>query len=292
MDRADIECELNRSPPGSSVEFPHSQELISDPGHRVERENTITIQTSSSSDDEDGLFQATVSAPTRTRRKLRDGETSSSLSALNLTSDDSSDFDIAPRNFTLNQEIQEYLKNPFRKGKRQRKKKRNRFLVRRKWPRRVTKSKPQHFITLAERRRRPIDREIKFPFTPYKCLPFTLYFSNEQYVLGGFLNHIKNLKYERTLKSSLKEMEMDEEMENENFQMRKYSYLDEDGPLSPISEPGENLNEEEAEEEVKVVENSTFILNCQVPSKKNWQEKKTKEKKAKGKKRSAASDKT
>lgn len=60
----------------------------------------------------------------------------------------------------------------------------------------------------------------------------------QQFVLGGFLNHIKNLKYERSLKESLKDMNVDEDLENEDFQMRKYSYMDEDGPLSPISESG------------------------------------------------------
>lgn len=65
-------------------------------------------------------------------------------------------------------------------------------------------------------------------------------------------------------------MNVDEDLENEDFQMRKYSYMDEDGPLSPISESGENNNEDEGEEEVQIVENSTFILDCQVPSKKNW----------------------
>ncbi|XP_069613535.1 TATA box-binding protein-associated factor RNA polymerase I subunit D isoform X2 [Ranitomeya imitator] len=226
--------------------------------------------TASSSEDDTSLFQDAVScAPTRTRRR----QTITPLSS--TTSDDSSDSDLSSRNLSLSQQIAEYLKNPFRrrsKRKRQKskKKKKKRPAKQSKSPR-VTARRPFYSIPLEERKRRLIDKGIPFPCAPLKYLPFKQYFEYEQHVLGGFLNHIKDLKYENTLKSSLKDMNVDEDGESEDFQMRKYSYLDEDGSLSPISEPGENLEGDEAEEEVKVVENSEFILDCQVPSKKKWQ---------------------
>lgn len=263
MDYSDIECEQNRSPAEGEVEYPYSQELIS------ESEDRAGCETGSSA-DESSLFQAEEScAPTRTGRLQRSkGQALQSLSAINLTSDDSSDSDFTP----LTQKIADYLKNPYCKWGKQKKKKtrKNRFLVRRKGLQRGTKRKPKYSIPLEERKRRMLDKGIQFPFTPFKYLPFNLYFPYEQFVLGGFLNHITNIKSERSLKESLKDMNMNEDLENEDFQIRKYSYLDEDGPISPISEPGENINEDEAEEEVKIVENSAFILDCQVPSKKKW----------------------
>ncbi|XP_073431062.1 TATA box-binding protein-associated factor RNA polymerase I subunit D isoform X2 [Dendrobates tinctorius] len=231
-----------------------------------ERESENPSITASSSEDDASLFQDAVScAPTRTRRKQTITPVSST------TSDDSSISDYV----TLSQQIAEYLKNPFRKRrkrKRQKSKKRKkkRPAKQSKSPR-VTVNRPFYSIPLEERKRRLIDKGIPFPCAPLKYLPFKQYFEYEQHVLGGFLNHVKDLKYENTLKSNLKKMSVDEDEESEDFQMRKYSYLDDDGSLSPISEPGENLEGDEAEEEIKVVEISEFILDCQVPSKKKWQ---------------------
>lgn len=263
MDRSDIVCEQNRSPAEGEGGYPNSQELFSGSERRTDCET-------GSSGDENSLFQAEETcAPTRTGRLQRSkGQTLSSLSPINVIPDNSSD---------LSQGIEEYLKNPFGKWGEQKKKKikkkktkKKRYLVTSKRSWRAMKRKPRYSIPMEERGRRLLDQGIQFPFTPLKYLPLKQYFPYEQFVLGGFLNHIKNLKYERSLKESLKDMNVDEDLENEDFQMRKYSYMDEDGPLSPISESGENNNEDEGEEEVQIVENSTFILDCQVPSKKNW----------------------
>lgn len=265
VDRSDIECEQNRSPAEDEVEYPYSQELFSGSERRTDCET-------SPSGDENSLFQAEeICAPTRTGRLQRSNrQTLRSLSTVSRTSDDSSDSDSLP----LPQEIAEYLKNPFcREGKKKKKKTRkNRCLVRSNGSQRGTKKqnirKPKHSIPLEERERRLRDQGIQFPFTPLKYLSYKQYFPYEQFVLGGFLNHVKDLKFEHSLKESLNDM--NEDLENENLPMGKYSYMDEDGPLSPISESGENINEDEAEEEVKIVENSAFIVDCQVPSKKNW----------------------
>ncbi|XP_044143709.1 TATA box-binding protein-associated factor RNA polymerase I subunit D [Bufo gargarizans] len=261
MDRSEVEGELDSGSAGCSVP------LIPDSEHRPERENL----SSTSETDENCLFQDAVSYPLR-RTRIRRGQKQKlkSSSASNSSSDNTS--------LSLKTEISEFVKHPFRNWRRwkQSKTRKIRSLVKGKRPRRrktATKHK-QYSVPLEERRHRLFDKGIKFPFTPLKYLPLKLYFTYEQFVLGGFLNRVKKLKYERSLKQSLKNIEEDENLKNENFGIREYSYLDEDESLSPISDPGENLNEDEAEEEVKVVENSAFIVNCQVPSKKNWQRKK------------------
>ncbi|XP_056412433.1 TATA box-binding protein-associated factor RNA polymerase I subunit D [Hyla sarda] len=272
MDHPNLECELAISSAEGNEEYPDGQELITDSEHRPESGNFPTTNETCSSDD--SLFQdPRTYSPTRTRRIRSDKEQTSSF--MNITSDDSSDY------LPMGQKIADYLKKPsrkWRKIKKKRKRVKKYFTTSKGSLKGFTKRK-FYSISSEERRRRLIDQGIQFHFTPLKHLPFKLYFEYEQFVLGGFLNHIKNLKYERSLKESLKDMKMDEDLENENFQMRKYSYLDEDGPLSPISEPGENLNEDEAEEEVEVVETSAFILDRQVPSKEDWQIKKKKKKK-------------
>ncbi|KAG9464737.1 TATA box-binding protein-associated factor RNA polymerase I subunit D [Eleutherodactylus coqui] len=257
MDNSVPECEPSRSSIEGDVE---------DPG--TEGENPSTTIGSSSLQTADGC------PPTRTKRTRGEG-----LEIRTFVFESSSDESSIPRYQTLAEEKAEFFKNPFRrwqqpKAQKKRKKKKRfyRFFVNRKEvaqrflvKKRVRRSVPKH-----ERKRRMFDRGTKFPFTPLKYLPFKLYFSYEQLVVGGFLNQIKNLKYERSLKESLKDMEIDEDSENEDFDLRQYSYMDENGPISPISEPEENLNEEEAEK-IKVVETSTFIVDAQVPTKNEWQ---------------------
>ncbi|XP_073521254.1 TATA box-binding protein-associated factor RNA polymerase I subunit D [Phyllobates terribilis] len=257
------ECEVNQISGESSGNYFRIQALNCD---SIQGSENLSV-TASSSEDDDSLFQDAVSClPTRTRKKQ------TRTPVLSSTSDDSTVSDLSSRNLTLTQQI-EYLKNPFRKRskrKKQKTKKKKPSAKLSKSPR-DTVRRSFYSIPLEERKRRMIDKGIPFPCTPSKYLPFKQYFAYEQLVLGGFLNHIKDLKYENTLKRSLKDMNVDGDGESEDFEMRKYSYMDEDGSLSPISEPGENLEEDEAVEEVKVVETSEFILDCQVPSKKKWQ---------------------
>ncbi|XP_040280756.1 TATA box-binding protein-associated factor RNA polymerase I subunit D [Bufo bufo] len=259
------EGELDSGSAGCSVP------LIPDSEHRPERENL----SSTSETDENCLFQDAVSYPLRNTRIRRGQKRKLKSSSASISSSDDT-FNVLP----LKKELSEFVKHPFRNWRKWKpsKTRKIRSLVKGKGPRRkkTTTKHKQYSVPLEERRRRLLDQGIKFPFTPLKYLPLKLYFKYEQFVLGGFLNHVKNLKYERSLKQSLEDMEGDENLKNENFGIREFSYLDEDESLSPISDPGENLNEDEAEEEVKVVENSAFILNCKVPSKQNWQMKKKK----------------
>ncbi|KAM3933076.1 TATA box-binding protein-associated factor RNA polymerase I subunit D [Leptodactylus fuscus] len=216
------------------------------------------------------------------RRRCRARRTRTSKanpkSSLNSSSDDLSEFP------NVNKEISDYFKNPYRrkweKAKKKERRKKRLIENQKKKSKRAGKTKPLYSIPLQQRKRRRLHKGILFPVTSLKHLPLKRYFTYEQLVLGGFLNHVKDLKYEHKLKKSLKDLKVDEDLDHENIQMRTYSYLDDNGPLSPISEPGENLKEDEAEEEeVKVVENSTFVLDCQVPSKESWQIKKKRMKK-------------
>lgn len=52
----------------------------------------------------------------------------------------------------------------------------------------------------------------------------------------GFFNYLEKLKYEYYLKESLKQMNVGEDLEKEDFDSRRYKYLDDDGALSPIEE--------------------------------------------------------
>ncbi|KAM4048465.1 TATA box-binding protein-associated factor RNA polymerase I subunit D isoform 1-T2 [Anomaloglossus baeobatrachus] len=261
MDHSATERQLNRFSGESSEKHFHIQATN---GNSVQKPESENLSISGSSSGDDSLFQEAVSyTPTRARRKQTIVLSSTS------TSDEPSVSAWSSRKLTLAQEIEEYLKNPYRrKRKRKIKKAKKKKPAKERKPK-ATIRKSRYSIPLEERKRRMIDQGIPFPVTPSKHLSHRQYFSYEQHVLGGFLNHIKDLKYENTLKKSLKEMSADEDLDD--FHLRKYSYMDEDGSLSPISEPGENLGEDEAEEEVKVVEKSEFILDCQVPSKKKWQ---------------------
>lgn len=52
----------------------------------------------------------------------------------------------------------------------------------------------------------------------------------------GFFNYLERLKYEYHLKESLKQMNVGEDLEKEDLDSRRYKYLDDDGPISPIEE--------------------------------------------------------
>ncbi|KAG8587469.1 hypothetical protein GDO81_005672 [Engystomops pustulosus] len=227
MHNCDIESELFERPAESSA----------DVENRKDQQNHDKGSDVHTSEDNNSFFQDTIGcAPSRTRRMSRDkGRTLHSLSAFYWSSDAS---DYEPKK--ISDEIAEYLKNPFRRKWTRKKRRRSikRYLgIKRTW-KKGHKGKPAYSIPREERKRRLRDRGIQFSFTPTKHLSFKQYFSYEQFVLGGFMNHLEDIKYERKLKKSLDNMQMGEDLENENFHMRKYLYLDEDGPLSPISEPG------------------------------------------------------
>ncbi|KAJ8798423.1 hypothetical protein J1605_001548 [Eschrichtius robustus] len=84
------------------------------------------------------------------------------------------------------------------------------------------------------------DKGPGFPFLESgngrKPLPWRKILTFEQAVARGFFNYLEKLKYEFHLKESLKQMNVGEDLENEDFDSRRYRYLDDDGSLSPIEE--------------------------------------------------------
>ncbi|OCT95106.1 hypothetical protein XELAEV_18012791mg [Xenopus laevis] len=220
------------------------------------------------SESSGSLFQADVTCtPSRTRRR-RAADKPKHMSL--PSSSDSSDFEPVPKYLPLKKILEQ-----FRKKKKKQKKKRQRY---RKYL--VTEKKPHKppakkiTITLQEKHRRLRERSITFPFTGQKYLQFKRYLPYEQSVFSGFLRYTEKLKYDRHLQNSLKIMDLGEDLENESSEMRKYGYLDDDGPISPIVEQNENTNtnndEDHSNYDAKIVENNSFILKCTVPSKGKW----------------------
>ncbi|XP_068124651.1 TATA box-binding protein-associated factor RNA polymerase I subunit D [Hyperolius riggenbachi] len=251
------------SPGSSSMDFPQSQDLFSDQAdseHDGEGD-AMSHKTATSSQDDNSLFQDhTDYTPTRTIRKRENQRGQNSALLQNITSDDSSDYELPPKKLSL----KEIFDNHFRKKRKKPKKKETRI------PQGPKQRKPCYSVPRKERRRRLLHRGIGFPFTSSKYLPLKLCFAYEQSVLGGFLNHIKHLKFERHLQKSLKHMCVDEALEEEGLETRKLTYLDEEEALSPISESGDHDDHETEDQDAKIVEKESFILNCSVPKKKKW----------------------
>ncbi|TKC48864.1 hypothetical protein EI555_004774, partial [Monodon monoceros] len=84
------------------------------------------------------------------------------------------------------------------------------------------------------------DKGPGFPFLESengrKPLPWRKILTFEQAVARGFFNYLEKLKYEYHLKESLKQMNVGEDLEKEDFDSRRYRYLDDDGSISPIEE--------------------------------------------------------
>uniref|UniRef100_A0ABI7XHB6 TATA box-binding protein-associated factor RNA polymerase I subunit D n=1 Tax=Felis catus TaxID=9685 RepID=A0ABI7XHB6_FELCA len=83
-----------------------------------------------------------------------------------------------------------------------------------------------------------------FPFleseNERKPLPWRKILTFEQALARGFFNYLEKLKYEYYLKESLKQMNVGEDLEKEDFDSRRYKYLDDDGSLSPIESEAED----------------------------------------------------
>nr|XP_033778441.1 TATA box-binding protein-associated factor RNA polymerase I subunit D [Geotrypetes seraphini]XP_033778442.1 TATA box-binding protein-associated factor RNA polymerase I subunit D [Geotrypetes seraphini]XP_033778443.1 TATA box-binding protein-associated factor RNA polymerase I subunit D [Geotrypetes seraphini]XP_033778444.1 TATA box-binding protein-associated factor RNA polymerase I subunit D [Geotrypetes seraphini]XP_033778446.1 TATA box-binding protein-associated factor RNA polymerase I subu len=122
-------------------------------------------------------------------------------------------------------------------------------------------------LSISLEQRRPFkDKVLQFPFVT-KELPFRMTFPCEQAAVSGFFQYVEKLKCKRYLQTSLHDMDKSEDAEEE-FEVHKYKYLDEDGPISPIQEPNKESNPSEPDDyDVKIVENSCFILSSKLPSK-------------------------
>lgn len=129
------------------------------------------------------------------------------------------------------------------------------------------RGRPQSSTTAAGKRNKLKDRGLEFSFVEQeygtKDLPFKMIYAYEQAALCGLFDYMKELKCQNHLITSLKNIDVDC-TDRESGPTRQYKYLDENGPLSPISENSdetciENLEIEEAID-VKIVENSCFIV--------------------------------
>ncbi|XP_054986076.1 TATA box-binding protein-associated factor RNA polymerase I subunit D [Sorex araneus] len=105
-----------------------------------------------------------------------------------------------------------------------------------------------------------------------KSLPWRKILTFEQAVARGFFNYLEKLKYEYHLKESLKQMNVGEDLEKEDFDSRRYKYLDDDGSISPIedaeAEDAAHLVQED-ECDIKLVEKEHFIISSELSKKRN-----------------------
>ncbi|XP_072272012.1 TATA box-binding protein-associated factor RNA polymerase I subunit D [Pyxicephalus adspersus] len=246
-------------------DFPQSQELFSDPEH-VEKDTERDIAVIPHSQDDSVLFQDhIVCKPTQTQRKRK------LPTIYNTDSDESSDIQPPPRKLTLKEIFDNHFRKKVKRKKKKKKKKTNPYLRKKRGPGEHRNRKPFYSISLEERRRRLLHR--RFPFASKKHTSLNQYFKYEQHVLGGFLNCVKQVKYEKHFQQSLMNIDVNlksEELEEESLETRKFKYLDEDDPLSPISESGNNEDNDTEPCDAQIVENHTFILNSRIPKKKLW----------------------
>ncbi|KAM5246089.1 TATA box-binding protein-associated factor RNA polymerase I subunit D [Ctenodactylus gundi] len=99
-----------------------------------------------------------------------------------------------------------------------------------------------------------------------KPLPWRKILTFEQAVTRGFFNYIEKLKYEHHLKESLRQMNVGEDLEKDDLDSRRYKYLDDEGSISPIEEMEDETHDEC---DIKLVEESCFIISSKFPKKMN-----------------------
>ncbi|XP_078535538.1 TATA box-binding protein-associated factor RNA polymerase I subunit D [Lissotriton helveticus] len=218
--------------------------------------------------------------PTRTARRRSPATPSLKAPSIELHKDSSdSSSGPAPR-FNLHQIFERRRRRRERRQGKYEAKKICRKLVK------PTLQLPSEAIPLPRRQRRWKDETSTFPFLNKKDLPLKMIFTHEQGSLWGFLHQMKKLKCERHLQASLQNLNVSNESEGEHEDNRGYSYLDDDGPISPITELNEDqrCDDEDLPEkyDAKIVDNSCFILNWNPPAKKKQSKKKKKKLKTLG----------
>ncbi|CAH6777433.1 TATA box-binding protein-associated factor RNA polymerase I subunit D [Phodopus roborovskii] len=229
-----------------------------------------------SDDSSDSLFKTQYLSPTQ-KRKNSTAKRVILPASVGMDSSESSDSSIEPRPLTL--------KAIFERFKRKKRKKRKYK------PKLRPRGRPPGIKNAKNPRRSQIGlKQIKnkgavFPFlepeSGRKPLPWRKILTYEQAVARGFFHHIEKLKYEHHLKECLRQMHAGEDLEREDFESRRHRYMDDDGPLSPIEEP---LTEDEAadaesESDIKLVEDSCFIISSEF-SKRNLEQEKSKKESA------------
>lgn len=236
-----------------------------DPVNYMTSDKAAEIENQSDSSSGSSLFktQCVPSLPKRTQRKP-------SRKFIHIPesvqTDSSSDSSIEPRPLTL--------KAIFERFKKKKKRKKRKYK-----PKLRPKGQPKGRRN--PRRRSQIDKkQIKdkgptFSFLQLedgrKPLPWRKILSFEQAVARGFFNYIEKLKYEHHLKESLKQMNVGEDLEKEDLDSRRYKYLDDDGSISPIEDPAaeDETHLENDECDIKLVQESCFILSSEFPNKMN-----------------------
>lgn len=206
-------------------------------------------------------------------------------SLASVETDSSSDSSLEPRPLTL-----KAIFERFKKKKRKKRKKRKYK------PKLRRQGRPSGTRNI---RRSQIDaKQIKdkgavFPFleseSGRKTLPWKKILTYEQAVARGFFHHIEKLKYEHHLKECLSQMHAGEDLEKEDFDSRRHKYMDDDGPLSPIEEPSteDEATDPQSECDIKLVEDSCFIISTEFPRKRNLEQEKIKKESAFSKKTKA-----
>ncbi|XP_007495065.2 TATA box-binding protein-associated factor RNA polymerase I subunit D [Monodelphis domestica] len=100
----------------------------------------------------------------------------------------------------------------------------------------------------------------------------------EQAVARGFFNYVKEQKYESHLREALKHLGASEDLDKEDFGVRRYKYLeDDDESISPIEDSNAEYNQLDDQDDcdVKLVDNSCFIISTELPEKTKSKMKKT-----------------
>ncbi|XP_054097772.1 TATA box-binding protein-associated factor RNA polymerase I subunit D [Callithrix jacchus] len=180
-------------------------------------------------------------------------------------SDSSSDSSFEPIPLTM-KAIFERFKN--RKKKYKKKKKRYQPTGR---PRGRPEGRRNPLCSLIDKKKEFRSRGPGFPFLESeneKKAPWKKILTFEQAVARGFFNYIEKLKYEHHLKESLKQMNVGEDLENEDFDSRRYKYLDDEGSISPIeestAEDEDTTHLEDDECDIKLAGDS-FIVSSEFP---------------------------
>ncbi|XP_078404732.1 TATA box-binding protein-associated factor RNA polymerase I subunit D-like [Cetorhinus maximus] len=143
------------------------------------------------------------------------------------------------------------------------------------------RGRPQSSITEAEKRKRLRERGLQFPFVHKeygrKHLPFKMIFAYEQAALSGLFTYMKELKCQNHLIKSLKKINVDCP-DRDSHPLRQYKYLDEKRSISPIPESSDETCIEDPEDEdtfdVKIVDNSCFLIEKRFEKKKKHLRKK------------------
>ncbi|XP_021063575.2 LOW QUALITY PROTEIN: TATA box-binding protein-associated factor RNA polymerase I subunit D [Mus pahari] len=225
-----------------------------------------------SDDSSDGSLFKTQCAPSPTQKRRHP-----TVKCVTSPTDSSSDSSLEPRPLTL-----KAIFERFKKKKRKKRKKRKYELKRPRGRPRGIPSGPRNTRRSQIDAKQIKDKGAVFPFleseSGRKPLPWKKILTYEQAVARGFFHHIEKLKYEHYLKECLKQMHAGEDLEKEDLDSRRHKYMDDDGSLSPIEEP---LTEDEAtnpqsECDIKLVEDSCFIISSDFSRKRNLEQEKIK----------------